>query len=166
MHICASQFSKFPGGACPRTPLEGARASPRRDRYAITSFGVLEFHAPPWLKSWIRHCFPKYVRFVWQDRLYEFQRMCLGLSSAPYISRKWSWWSRYFLDFGGKAFAAHSILITQYMPTSVLNCWSHKQFEPKPEKVGMHFQWSEVIRKTIEGHEWLWAYLRRWLRSI
>ena len=47
MHICASQFSKFPGGACPRTPLEGARASPRRDRVAITSFGVLEFHAPP-----------------------------------------------------------------------------------------------------------------------
>ena len=56
MHICASQFSKFPGGACPRTPLEGARAGPRRDRVAITSFGVLEFHAPPWLKSWIRHC--------------------------------------------------------------------------------------------------------------
>ena len=47
MHICASQFSKFPGGACPRTPLEGARAGPRRDRVAITSFGVLEFHAPP-----------------------------------------------------------------------------------------------------------------------
>ena len=57
MHICASQFSKFPGGACPRTPLEGARAGPRRDRVAITSLGVLEFHAPPppppWLKSWI-----------------------------------------------------------------------------------------------------------------
>ena len=47
MHICASQFSKFPGGACPRTPLEGARAGPRHDRVAITSFGVLEFHAPP-----------------------------------------------------------------------------------------------------------------------
>ena len=46
MHICASQFSKFPGEACPRTPLEGARAGPRRDRVAITSFGVLEFHAP------------------------------------------------------------------------------------------------------------------------
>ena len=55
MHICASQFSKFPRGSMPPDPLEGARAGPRRDRVAITSFGVLEFHAPPWLKSWIRH---------------------------------------------------------------------------------------------------------------
>ena len=51
---------KISRGSMPPDPLEGARASPRRDRYAITSFGVLEFHAPPppppWLKSWIRHC--------------------------------------------------------------------------------------------------------------
>ena len=47
MHICASQFSKFSGGACPRTPLEGARASPRRDRYAITIFGALRVPRPP-----------------------------------------------------------------------------------------------------------------------
>ena len=39
-------FQNFPG-SMPRTPLEGARAGPRRDRVAITSFGVLEFHAPP-----------------------------------------------------------------------------------------------------------------------
>ena len=39
-------FQNFPGKHAP-DPLEGARASPRRDRYAITSFGVLEFHAPP-----------------------------------------------------------------------------------------------------------------------
>ena len=31
----------------PPDPLEGARAGPRRDRVAITSFGVLDFHAPP-----------------------------------------------------------------------------------------------------------------------
>ena len=52
---------KISQGSMPPEPLEGARAGPRRDRYAITSFGVLEFHAPPpppppWLKSWIRHC--------------------------------------------------------------------------------------------------------------
>ena len=45
-NICASQFSEFPGEHAP-DPLEGARAGPRRDRVAITSFGVLEFHAPP-----------------------------------------------------------------------------------------------------------------------
>ena len=39
-------FQNFLGEHAPG-PLEGARASPRRDRYAITSFGVLEFHAPP-----------------------------------------------------------------------------------------------------------------------
>ena len=38
---------KISRGACPRTPLEGTRAGPRRDRVAITSFGVLEFHPPP-----------------------------------------------------------------------------------------------------------------------
>ena len=38
---------KISRGSMPPDPLEGARASPRRDRYAITSFGVLEFHAPP-----------------------------------------------------------------------------------------------------------------------
>ena len=38
-------FQNFPGEHAPG-PLEGARASPRRDRYAITSFGVLEFHPP------------------------------------------------------------------------------------------------------------------------
>ena len=37
---------KISWGSMPRTPLEGARAGPRRDRVAITSFGVLEFHAP------------------------------------------------------------------------------------------------------------------------
>ena len=31
-------FQNFPG-SIPPDPLEGARASPRRDRYAITSFG-------------------------------------------------------------------------------------------------------------------------------
>ena len=40
-------FQNSPGEHAPRTPLEGARAGPRRDRVAITSFGVLEFHAPP-----------------------------------------------------------------------------------------------------------------------
>ena len=48
MHICASQFSKFPGGACPRTPRgEGVTASPRRDRYAITNVGGLRTPRPP-----------------------------------------------------------------------------------------------------------------------
>ena len=46
---------KISRGSMPPDPLQGARAGPRRDRVAITSFGVLEFHAPPWLKSWIRH---------------------------------------------------------------------------------------------------------------
>ena len=38
---------KISRGSMPPDPLEGARAGPRRDRVAITSFGVLEFHAPP-----------------------------------------------------------------------------------------------------------------------
>ena len=38
---------KISRGSMPPDPLEEARASPRRDRYAITSFGVLKFHAPP-----------------------------------------------------------------------------------------------------------------------
>ena len=50
---------KISRGSMPPDPLEGARTGPRRDRVAITSFGFLEFHAPPppppWLKSWIRH---------------------------------------------------------------------------------------------------------------
>ena len=36
----------------------------------------------------IESSFRKYVRFVWRDRLYEFQCMCFGLSSAPYIFTK------------------------------------------------------------------------------
>ena len=31
----------------PPDPLEGARASPRRDRYAITNFGALRVPRPP-----------------------------------------------------------------------------------------------------------------------
>ena len=38
-------FQNFPGEHAP-DPLARARAGPRRDRVAITSFGVLEFHAP------------------------------------------------------------------------------------------------------------------------
>ena len=38
---------KISRGSMPPDPLEGARAGPRCDRVAITSFGVLEFHAPP-----------------------------------------------------------------------------------------------------------------------
>ena len=38
-------FQNFPG-SMPPDPLEGARAGPRRDPVAITSFGVLEFHTP------------------------------------------------------------------------------------------------------------------------
>ena len=38
-------FQNFPG-SMPPDPLEGAKAGPRRDRVAITSFGVLEVHAP------------------------------------------------------------------------------------------------------------------------
>ena len=39
-------FQNFPGEHAPDT-LEGARASPRRDRYAITNLGVSKFHVRP-----------------------------------------------------------------------------------------------------------------------
>ena len=38
---------KISRGSMPPNLLEGARASPRRDRCAITSFGVLESPPPP-----------------------------------------------------------------------------------------------------------------------
>ena len=39
-------FQNFPGEHAPG-PLEGARAGPRRDRVAITSFGGLRIPRPP-----------------------------------------------------------------------------------------------------------------------
>ena len=59
MHICASQFSKFPGGECPRTP-QFPEGKPLPWSLRDHKFWGLRIPRPPppppWLKSWILHC--------------------------------------------------------------------------------------------------------------
>ena len=56
MHICASQFSKFPGEHAPGPP-RGGEGKPSLWSLRDHKFWGLRIPPPPWLKSWIRHCF-------------------------------------------------------------------------------------------------------------
>ena len=84
-------FQNFPGEHAPGPPpLEGERASPRRDRYAITSFGVLEFHAPPPPPP--RDSNPGSATAVFPSRPCAHQTTCRRRTAMPCVTKQISGW--------------------------------------------------------------------------
>ena len=89
MHFRDSRFQNFPGGACPRTPLDGSRL---RREILPPNFNAL---APPlYLRVQIPSEDRSYHRFLWRSceptknpEEYEFSRVVFGTSSSPFLAQ-------------------------------------------------------------------------------
>ena len=147
---------KISRGSVPPDPLEGARARPRRDRVAITSFGVLEFHAPPpppWLKSWIRHwqnCSfqKKKSHFGFKIVINKRKGFCRSWMQSSLHGEKQNSWRRCWSIWAPKDLSHCCVIVTVHWPI-FKQPTPLKRIDPdKSELVWSYFFQQFIMRKV------------------